>query len=437
MPSSGDDEASQFVEYEEEIVEDEIVEEEEEIIETVDDDSSVGDEQFLANIQASLQDVFRRRKAQIEVEDTSSLVSPLQSPRPTKSGDSRDEVSYLEVSIAKSSGESIYSYQSFTSVVDEPTADERQNHGRSLSRVVGELNESQTTFLALEESSHASGQSEYEEQVIEKWFGRNEEPRPEDLETACRSLIAIVYKGEDVDPETMIRRTPPLELYRYLHQHYLYKKEVKKEKMDESLEPKKAQQKSLEDLFKDRLALNATTKCQPEDAAEKAAGKESALHEGIALYAAGSPVEESSSMPLGDMESDFHESTFEIEETIHEDEDDLLESDTGPEDTLSSNFHESVIEVEETIRDESDGEEYYDGMPEEGGELSHQQAVFHESTLEVEEETIHEEDDEVIATSHLRSEKYVGDDDSIIEEVIEGDDGGSVVHEDIVEAGCC
>ncbi|CAJ1947526.1 unnamed protein product [Cylindrotheca closterium] len=62
---------------------------------------------------------------------------------------------------------------------------------------------------------------EWEDRIIEKWFSR--EALPDDLSTACRELIPIVYKGQDVNPEVMIRRMPLPELYKYLKQHLDYK----------------------------------------------------------------------------------------------------------------------------------------------------------------------------------------------------------------------
>jgi hypothetical protein len=97
--------------------------------------------------------------------------------------------------------------------------------------------------------SVASEESIYEEQVIEKWFGRDVEP--EDLHAACMALLPIVYKGEDVDPEAMMRRTPLPELYKYLKQHYDYKKEVKNDVTEEEAAPV-IKQMSLESLFQNR-----------------------------------------------------------------------------------------------------------------------------------------------------------------------------------------
>jgi hypothetical protein len=62
---------------------------------------------------------------------------------------------------------------------------------------------------------------EWEDQVIEKWFRRDS--LPDDLAAACLELIPIVYKGEDVSADTMMRRTPLKELYTYLKQHLDYK----------------------------------------------------------------------------------------------------------------------------------------------------------------------------------------------------------------------
>jgi hypothetical protein len=97
-------------------------------------------------------------------------------------------------------------------------------------------------------------EDEYEEQVIEKWF--QVDFLPEDLESACRQLIPIVYRGEEhMDPDTMMRRTPLPELYKYLKQHYDYKKDVKKEICAETVqqvEQGAAKQCSVQELFQRR-----------------------------------------------------------------------------------------------------------------------------------------------------------------------------------------
>jgi len=71
--------------------------------------------------------------------------------------------------------------------------------------------------LEEEEEDH-----EYGEQVIESWNDVIEES-PEDLEAAVTALIAVVYRGEQVDVETMLRRSQLPDLYKYLKQQYWYK----------------------------------------------------------------------------------------------------------------------------------------------------------------------------------------------------------------------
>lgn len=81
---------------------------------------------------------------------------------------------------------------------------------------------------SLDEAVENSDEGIYEEQIIEKWF--RIESIPDDLENACRQLIPIVYKGEEhADPEIMMRRTPLHELYKYLKQHYDFRRDVKKD----------------------------------------------------------------------------------------------------------------------------------------------------------------------------------------------------------------
>ncbi|KAL3943676.1 MAG: hypothetical protein SGBAC_002257 [Bacillariaceae sp.] len=78
-----------------------------------------------------------------------------------------------------------------------------------------------TSIRAFDVKDEVEDDEEWEDQIIEKWFRRD--VLPDDLSTACRELIPIVYKGQDVNPEVMIRRTPLPELYKYLKQHLDYK----------------------------------------------------------------------------------------------------------------------------------------------------------------------------------------------------------------------
>eukprot|EP00538_Stauroneis_constricta_P011387 CAMPEP_0119551784 /NCGR_PEP_ID=MMETSP1352-20130426/4941_1 /TAXON_ID=265584 /ORGANISM="Stauroneis constricta, Strain CCMP1120" /LENGTH=676 /DNA_ID=CAMNT_0007597899 /DNA_START=56 /DNA_END=2086 /DNA_ORIENTATION=- len=94
----------------------------------------------------------------------------------------------------------------------------------------------------------ADAEDEYEEQIIEQWFRRDE--LPDDLETACKTLIGIVFKGEDIDPTKMMRRSPLPELYRYLKQHYDYK--VQTQQIDDEPPAAEKTQPSLNDIFKKR-----------------------------------------------------------------------------------------------------------------------------------------------------------------------------------------
>jgi hypothetical protein len=101
--------------------------------------------------------------------------------------------------------------------------------------------------------SAKSGGSEYEEfydeQVIEKWFQKEDEP--ENLHAACKALIGVVYKGEDVDVEGMMRRSPLPELYKYLKQHYDYK--VITSQVEEKPEEPETKEATVQDIFKKRV----------------------------------------------------------------------------------------------------------------------------------------------------------------------------------------
>lgn len=57
---------------------------------------------------------------------------------------------------------------------------------------------------------------------IEKWLERYADD-PDDYETACQDLIAVLYKeSEDHDIATMLRRMKPQDLYRYLKNQFWY-----------------------------------------------------------------------------------------------------------------------------------------------------------------------------------------------------------------------
>jgi hypothetical protein len=132
----------------------------------------------------------------------------------------------------------------------------------------------QSSFDEAVVTTEAPEEDEYEEQVIEKWFGRDIEP--DDLLAACKALIAIVYKGEDIDGETMMRRTPLPELYRYLKQHFEYKVDTNQVKEDE---PEVKQKKSIQDILKKRVQSVPVTKPAVD---EKSAGvKKLADNQGI------------------------------------------------------------------------------------------------------------------------------------------------------------
>lgn len=72
------------------------------------------------------------------------------------------------------------------------------------------------------DEEEVSDASSYADQVVESWHEVIEE-EPEDLEAAVSALIAVVYQGENVDVESMLRRTRLPELYKYLKQQYWYK----------------------------------------------------------------------------------------------------------------------------------------------------------------------------------------------------------------------
>ena len=173
----------------------------EEVVEDNDDEED-NDENFLASIQKSMLKEFNARKSQQKEREQSSL---------------------LAAAKAK----------------EEELKQQKQQQEEEI----------------LEEEEY------YEDQVIEKWF--QVDTLPDNLEEACRKLIPIVYKGEEyVDPDTMMRRTPLPELYKYLKQHYDYKKDVKKEINDETAQQVDStvtqKQCSLQEIFQKRAQTTET-----------------------------------------------------------------------------------------------------------------------------------------------------------------------------------
>ena len=58
----------------------------------------------------------------------------------------------------------------------------------------------------------------------QRWIDFRNETLPADLLEANQRLIAVIYANDDeVDTDSMFRRTPPKELYKYLKQQYWYK----------------------------------------------------------------------------------------------------------------------------------------------------------------------------------------------------------------------
>ena len=186
----------------------------EEVVEDNDDEED-NDEHFLASIQKSMLKEFNARKSQQKEREHSTLLAA-----------------------AKAKEEELKQKQ------------QQQKH------------EEET----LEEEEY------YEDQVIEKWF--QVDTLPDNLEEACRKLIPIVYKGEEyVDPDTMMRRTPLPELYKYLKQHYDYKKDVKKEINDETAQQVNStvtqKQCSLQEIFQKRAQTTETVSSNHNAVAEE------------------------------------------------------------------------------------------------------------------------------------------------------------------------
>ena len=155
-----------------------------------------------------------------------------------------------------SSGAFVYDYEDDTSFGSGPEIEIQKSVMKQLhSSFVSDTSSFSGLSLG-DDNDDANGDndSDYEEQVIEKWF--RQEELPDNLEEACLAMIPYVYKGQDVNPETMMRRTPLPELYKYLKQHVdviNLKKEMGTAPVEDDEDYEEPQQ-TLEDLLIQRFA---------------------------------------------------------------------------------------------------------------------------------------------------------------------------------------
>jgi hypothetical protein len=235
-------------------------------------------------------------------------------------------------------------------------------------------------------TTEAQEEDEYEEQVIEKWFGRDFEP--DDLHAACKALIAIVYKGEDIDGETMMRRTPLPELYRYLKQHFQYKVDTNQVKEDEH---EVKQRKSIQDIFKKHAQSAPVTKPAVD---EKSAGvKKLADHQAIS-----SPQEV--------------QSEDEVEEII-------VESDHSVHDGIAGEEKAADVEITEEVIDDCVEEVEHTETGRAKHAVEETEGVRVPQEADRPEEVIQEsEHDEEILEGSRYDEKVVGEAEAA-EEVLE------------------
>jgi len=86
---------------------------------------------------------------------------------------------------------------------------------------------------------------------------------PDDLESAVLALIEVVYKDEEIDIESMLRRTPLKDLFKFLKQQYWYKLHTNPEEVEEAAASIEnymtAQQIKVDDVLKGRLNMMVAT----------------------------------------------------------------------------------------------------------------------------------------------------------------------------------
>jgi hypothetical protein len=237
--------------------------------------------------------------------------------------------------------------------------------------------------------TEAPEEDEYEEQVIEKWFGRDSEP--DDLHAACKALIAIVYKGEDMDAETMMRRTPLPELYRYLKQHFEYKVDTNQVKEDEP----EVKQKSIQDIFAQSAPATRTA------VEEKSAGvKKFANNQGIS-----SPQEVQSE---DEVEEIIVESDHSVQDEIA-DEDGAVDVKTTDEvisDCVEEVEHKETGRAKHTVEDPKEVIEESDHDEEILEESEHDEEVLEEAEVQSEDEV-----EKIIVESDHSKQDEIADED--------------------------
>ena len=303
----------------------------------------------------------------------------------------------------------------------------------------------QSSFDEVVVTTETLEEDEYEEQVIEKWFGRDIEP--DDLHAACKALIAIVYKGEDIDSETMMRRTPLPELYRYLKQHFEYKVDTNQVREDE---PEVKQKKSIQDIFKNRAQSAPITKSAKE---EKSAGvKKLADNQGISSPQEVQSEDEMEEIivesdqnvkdPIADEDgaADFkiteevigdcieefeHTETGRVEYTVEETKGIPQEADRPEEVNEESKHDEDILEESEQHKDLLEEAEAAVKVLEEAESIDEEILEEIEDNEEVAEEEKEEEEEEVVEAADFKTtEKVSGD---YVEEV-EHTETGRVEH---------
>jgi hypothetical protein len=159
--------------------------------------------------------------------ESSSEYSPPKPPPPSQPADVENEEEIVEEEVVDDVSQMIILADKDGRVVEYEEEVQEEEEEEEEEEVVDdhelEEEEIEDDDVEVEEVvDDASSKSSYADQVVESWNEVIEE-QPEDLEAAVSALIAVVYKDEDVDVESMLRRTRLPELYKYLKSQYWYK----------------------------------------------------------------------------------------------------------------------------------------------------------------------------------------------------------------------
>jgi hypothetical protein len=371
-------------------------------------------------------------------DDSSSVPPP--PPPPLPPPQSTDHESVEEEIVEELDEEELIGYASEHAAEDEVVeeaiddASEKTAEEDVLEEVIEDGKDEEEEVLEEEvvddDASEKSAESEYADQVVDSWQSMRDE-EPDDYEAAVSALIAVVYKDEPVDIESMKRRTPLPELYRYLKQQYWYKIHTDQEEAAEAAETLHERQSeivSVDDMLKGRL---------------EGLISKSASTQGADKSTASAPPAKFVSPSARADEKDSVEQDVVDEEVIEEEVLDAHPDEEVVHEVVDTHPDEEVVhEVVDAHPDEEVTEEIVDAHPDE--EVTEEAVVVDgKPSVELVEEVIIEgksgyeyvtDEEEVIEEEEVVIEEKSGDEYASEEEEVVSDDDSSEYADQVIES---